>query len=116
MANGLSPWTIGAGGTATAFTRHEAQRFCREILESNTYRDNLKLRAEQGTLAPAMESMLWAYAYGKPPDQIKISLEQQADFSSMSTVELAAAAMQLASALQEANDIEEALPAQYKVA
>lgn len=116
MATGMQPWSIGSGGTATAFTRHQAQTFCRDILESQVYRDNLRERAETGQLAPAIEAMLWAYAYGKPPDQIKISLEAQADFSQMSTAELAAAAADLAKALQEAYEIDEALPAQYKVA
>lgn len=116
MATSITPWAIGGGGTATAFTRHQAQTFCRDILESETYRDNLRIRAESGTLAPAIESMLWAYAYGKPAEQIKISVDAQQDFSQMSTAELAAQAGQLLKALEEAQELEAAIPAQYKVA
>jgi|SRR6185369_2351481 len=51
----------------------EVKEACREIVESPAYRRNLKLRAAKGELSPPVEVMLWAYAYGKPKEQIELS-------------------------------------------
>lgn len=83
------PWYVGPGGSATAFTRHEAQKFARGILESQTYRDGLQARAQKGELAPAMEALLWYYAYGKPKEQIEVTVQHE-DLSSLSHEELLA--------------------------
>lgn len=42
------------------------EAFSRSILEDSEYQKNLLTRARAGELAPGMESMLYAYAYGKP--------------------------------------------------
>lgn len=44
----------------------------RGILEDPTYRLRLTDHLQKGLLSPALETMLWAYAYGKPTDHVAI--------------------------------------------
>ena len=44
----------------------EAKAACAAIVDDSTYRKKLMVRAKAGKLAPAVEAMLWHYAYGKP--------------------------------------------------
>jgi hypothetical protein len=44
----------------------EAKAACEAIIDDPAYRENLKARAINGELAPAMEVLLWQYAKGKP--------------------------------------------------
>lgn len=57
-------------------TTQAAQDFARGIVESADYRAALQAKVRAGTLAPAVESMLWHYAYGKPKESIEISGDQ----------------------------------------
>ena len=41
------------------------------IVDDPTYRKTLVARAKAGELAPALEAMLWHYAYGKPKEQVQ---------------------------------------------
>jgi len=54
-------------------TTQEAQAFARGIVTSPKYRQTLKEQAEAGTLAPALQQMLWAYWAGKPPDKVELT-------------------------------------------
>ncbi len=49
----------------------EAQKACAAIVDDPTYRKKLIARAKAGELAPAIEAMLWHYAYGKPKEQVE---------------------------------------------
>ena len=51
----------------------EAQAVCAGIVDDPTYRTKLVARAKAGELAPAIEAMLWHYAYGKPKEQVEVS-------------------------------------------
>lgn len=102
---GLKPWYKATGDR---LSRAEASSFCRTILESDTYRLTLKERAEKGRLSPLVEVMLWNYAYGKPPEEIKLSVEEQ-DLSSLTTEQLTMRAELALAALQEAKRAEEAI-------
>ena len=51
----------------------EARAVCAAILDDPTYRTNLTVRARAGTLAPAVEAMLWHYAFGKPRDSLDVT-------------------------------------------
>jgi hypothetical protein len=51
----------------------EAREFCRNLLASPAYQDNLRKRLEAGKLAPAVEALMWAYGYGKPKDQLEVT-------------------------------------------
>src|SRR5262245_14599609 len=48
----------------------EAREFCQSVVRDKAYQARLLKRAQQGKLPPAVEVMLWAYAFGKPPDNI----------------------------------------------
>jgi hypothetical protein len=50
-----------------------AQNFAKKLLEAPTYIKNLETRLQAGVLAPAVEAMLWHYAYGKPVETIEVS-------------------------------------------
>ena len=52
----------------------EAKAVCAAILDDPTYRTNLTARARAGTLAPAVEAMLWHYAFGKPRDSLDVTV------------------------------------------
>lgn len=51
----------------------EARQFAHGLVSSRAYRDNLKSRLMAGTLPPALESMLFHYAYGKPPEKVELT-------------------------------------------
>jgi hypothetical protein len=63
------PFKKGEGGrkpgTKNKVTQ-EIRLFCRELLETQEYRDYFKHRLLVGQLPPALESMVWHYAYDKP--------------------------------------------------
>lgn len=101
-----APWYAGSGGV-TQFTRAEAQSFARGLLTSSTYREELKSRLEKGSLPPALEQMLWHYAFGKPPEEVSVTVSD--DLSSLSTEQLAQRAEFALRALKEAKALEEAL-------
>lgn len=50
-----------------------AQELARNVLRSPAYVQNLKARADEGRLPPAVEQMLWHYAAGKPPDKVELT-------------------------------------------
>jgi hypothetical protein len=51
----------------------EAKELARELVENPAYRSRLKARLLKGKLAPAMETMLWHYAYGKPKETHEVT-------------------------------------------
>ena len=61
----------GVPNKATA----EVRAACKAIVDDSQYRETLLARARAGTLAPAVECMLWHYAKGKPKDQVEHSGE-----------------------------------------
>lgn len=58
--------------------KNEGHEFARKLLDSEVYRENLKMRLEAGLLAPMLERRLWEYRYGKPEERIKLALEGEA--------------------------------------
>lgn len=98
-------------GGATALTRGEAQSFARGLLNSQKYRDDLKDRLENRKLAPALEIMLWHYAFGKPVENINLSVVEE-DLSTLSIDELREKMDGLAKQLDEAEALANAIPAQ----
>lgn len=49
------------------------KQWSKEILESQAYRDAVKMRLISGK-APALEKMLFHYAYGKPPESMIVEV------------------------------------------
>jgi hypothetical protein len=66
-------------GTPNKATREVKQAAAR-LVEDRTYRANLRKRLQRGEAAPAVEVMLWHYAYGQPTKKVelegKLSLEE----------------------------------------
>lgn len=54
-------------------TTEQAREFAQSILTSAQYRASVKARADEGRLPPAVESMLWHYWAGKPPDKVELT-------------------------------------------
>jgi hypothetical protein len=50
----------------------EARSIARALLSDPIYRTNLITRLRDGRAAPLVENTLWAYAYGRPPEQVQI--------------------------------------------
>lgn len=109
------PWYVGHNG-ATNFTRHEAQKFARNIVESQDYRDSLDRRIKADSLAPAVECMLWHYAYGKPIEQVNLNVTAHEDLSALGLDELYVRAQELAKQLEEAQQLADAIPAEFRAA
>jgi hypothetical protein len=81
--------------------RGEAKSFCLDILRSDEYRRSVQVRAKLGTLPPAVETLLWHYAYGKPVEHVAVTTAANADLSDMSAEQLAERASFIASVLKE---------------
>lgn len=105
------PWYAGGGNNGvTNLTRAELQGFVRGLLEDTQYRAALKTSLLNRSIAPAVETMLWHYAYGKPADTVNLNVNSQGeDLSSLSTEELCTRAEELREALREASEAERAI-------
>lgn len=53
----------------------DVEAFARDILEDETYRERLRLRARTGKIAPAIEALLYHYAYGKPVERVEGTID-----------------------------------------
>ena len=53
----------------------EVRQAAAEIVDNPQYRKNLLDRALKNELAPAIEAMLWAYAKGKPKEQVDVQVD-----------------------------------------
>jgi len=82
------------------------------ILDDPTYRTNLTARARAGTLAPAVEAMLWHCAFGKPKESLDVTVGPAGELSELSTEDLLHRADGLGERLREQAARERALPAQ----
>jgi hypothetical protein len=78
-----------------------ARELAGEILNNDEYRAGLRARAITGTLAPAIEAMLWYYYFGKPVDKVEIEAKTSSveDYESLDSETLAKRASQLSEAL-----------------
>lgn len=59
-------------GTQNRVTQ-DVQAIARGLVDNPTYRRRLLQNLTSGTLHPAVETMLWHYAYGKPKTEVEIS-------------------------------------------
>lgn len=50
----------------------EAKELAGNLVRSLKYRRMLRTKLEDGTLSPAMEAVLWSYAYGRPTERHEI--------------------------------------------
>jgi len=80
---------------------NEARDFSVSVLRSTEYQASVRTRAKNGTLPPAIEQLLWHYAYGKPVDRIELTRPDEAELAALPYDQLAAEAEMLAMALRE---------------
>ena len=74
----------------------EIKQFCQDLLSSEKYRQRLKRDVEQRKVAPAIEALLFAYAWGKPVERLELARPGGfADLARMSDAELKAHAAAL---------------------
>ena len=52
-------------------TTLEAKRFCRDLVNDLEYRVRFGERLRAGELAPALEALVWQYAFGRPPQSVE---------------------------------------------
>lgn len=109
-----APWYIGSNG-ATSAVKHEAQKFARELVEDTNYRDNLRKALKDRTCPPAIEALIWHYAYGKPVEHVNVSVQTE-DLSQLSTDELMSRYEKKLEELKEVSLLEDSIPAEFKTA
>ena len=51
----------------------EARKLCLGLVTSRAYRKEFKQRLLAGTLPANVEAMVWAYAFGKPTEHVRLS-------------------------------------------
>jgi hypothetical protein len=89
----------------------QVQAFCRSICEDPEYRASILQRARSNQLG-SMESVVWAYGYGKPKESVDLRVGRlEEDLSSLSTTELMDRAASLSRELRDAHEIELVLQA-----
>lgn len=57
----------------------QVKEIAQRLLTGDDYRKNLRRRLRDGTCPPAVETMLWHYAYGKPKETIAFDWSKLAD-------------------------------------
>ena len=84
--------TPGSGrkrGTLNKVTL-EVRETMRAITDDPEYQKKLGERVKSGKAAPAIEALVWYYAYGKPSDQLNVHAHVAGKFDHMTTEELRA--------------------------
>jgi hypothetical protein len=66
------PFTTGNAGRpkgARNKTSRAAEGVCRKLVDDKDYRKAFEKRFKAGELAPALEALVWHYAFGKPTER-----------------------------------------------
>jgi hypothetical protein len=69
----------GTPNKATA----EARTACSRLVDDPAYRTKLAARLRTGTIAPAVECMLWHYSKGKPVERVDVRRQPKLDHSAL---------------------------------
>lgn len=86
----------------TGVQRAEARMFALSIVRDPEYRKNLLIYARARMLPPAIEAMLWAYAYGRPVERVDVNVSQDPSrLEGLSRQELAERARLLSEVLSD---------------
>src|SRR6185436_12929879 len=70
----LEKLRLGRPIGSTSWKTRLAQDFSRNILLSDEYRRSLAERVRNGTLHHDIEKLLWAYAWGKPQENVHVTV------------------------------------------
>jgi hypothetical protein len=73
-------------GTPNKVTR-EVRELAQQLVQDPRYRSKLRVRLVTGKAAPAVETMLWHYAYGKPADRHELTGKDGEPLSCTFTIE-----------------------------
>jgi hypothetical protein len=92
----------------------EARALARKMLTTPTYQKSLEDRLLAGKLPPAVETMLWHYAFGKPAENLNVSMKAQ-DLSALSPKELLDATRETLAELEKLSQVEEELNTQLSM-
>ena len=74
----------------------EAKKLAAQILDNPAYIKSVEDRACAGTLAPAVECLLWHYRYGKPVNKVEVGEPGDFEMTELSDEDLAKRAMNIA--------------------
>jgi len=83
----------------------EVKALCAGLVDDPAYRKRLKADLRERKVAPAIEQMLWYFAYGKPTEQIQMSGNVGALPDGMTRAELLERARALVRTI-ESDDVE----------
>jgi adenine C2-methylase RlmN of 23S rRNA A2503 and tRNA A37 len=50
----------------------EVKEFCRGLINDEIYQKKLRARMQSGKIPPAVEALMWHYAYGKPTETVEV--------------------------------------------
>jgi hypothetical protein len=75
----MAKWKRGQSGNALGKPRGALNRTTKDVRElanglvtDGRYLERLKLRLLDGTVSPAVETLLWFYSFGKPQERLEI--------------------------------------------
>lgn len=85
----------------------EVQEFCEGLIKNKAYRSRLSVRFLEGTLPTQLETMIWYYAAGKPPEKIEHTFTDETELRNASKDQLIA---RLEVLKQEASELAEESP------
>lgn len=96
MANTRTPGfkgkQVNAGPqiSAVAMKRRAIREEAQKLLDSPEYQASLVARIKAGTLPPALETLIWHYAHGRPVERTEVSIEDNTshDLTSVDGTEL----------------------------
>lgn len=90
----------------------QVQAFCKSVCEDQIYRDSILQRARTNNLG-SMEPVIWAYAWGKPKENVDLRVGRiDENLDDLSMEELTARAQDLVQQLKDAEELRLALPAE----
>lgn len=110
---GVKPWYVGSGSSATQTTKYDIQRWARGMLGSSAYRTKVEDLLLKGELPVPIHQLLYYYAYGKPTETVVLKAQEEEDLSTLSLQELQDRAAQLQSQIHEVRSIEDAINAEF---
>ena len=75
MRNTSGLWRGGSPGRPAGTPNRaskEVRAFCQRLIADAEYRRTLETRLRAGTLPPQLESLIWNYAFGRPPQSLDV--------------------------------------------
>ena len=93
---------------AINMTTRMVQDFCRRVVGDPEYQKNFLERARNGTLGQ-MESVCWAYAFGKPKEQLDVHVTGDNEYDTMTPRQIEERLRELLDRVKEARSTRQAI-------